>query len=505
MLDEKTTTAELMENLLNKEGNDQDDVQDSILLLAPDQEQHHEHDLNSSNHLDANNEVQSTLDSWERGEKQPIAFRDWPFAILFLLQFLTVFSVGIAFVKPEHLDLIHFVSFDGHILYNILFVIILSIIYTTFALILLKKWGKQLISLSIWSSVAVATILSILFSLMGLWYMTLPFALSAFFGTLYAMSVTNRIPFAAANLHAAVQVLNTNKGVWFVHLLMIIVGITWSLFWLIGLIGVLEVQVDCSDDSSCSMDWNHDKNWIFLPFILSLFFTQQVLSNFGRTVCSGITASWYFDPQTTGGWCSKAVHDSLKRSLTTTLGSICFGSLLVAAVQFLRFVVNMLRQQREEDHRSRRNDGGTSFLLCCLDCMMGIVEDVIQYFNKWAFIYVGVYGYNYTKAGKKVMTLFQARGWSIIINDGIIQSVLNFISLSIVGLTVLSSLAFGIDLNLVWAALIFPITVTSFLDSIVSTVLVCFAEAPFELEENHPIHNREIKEGCEHAYPLLRF
>jgi hypothetical protein len=44
------------------------------------------------------------------------------------------------------------------------------------------------------------------------------------------------------------------------------------------------------------------------------------------------------------------------------------------------------------------------------------------------------------------MTLFQARGWSIIINDGIIQSVLNFISLSIVGLTVLSSLAFGIDL-----------------------------------------------------------
>lgn len=493
-----------METLLNKEEDDQDDVQDSILLLTSEQEQHE--DFNDSpNDLNADHNLQSTLYPWERGEKQPVAFRDWPFAILFLLQFLTVVSVGIAFFQPEHLDLIHFISLDNCISCKILFIFILSIVYTSFALVLLKKWGKQLISLSIWFSVAVATILSILFSLIGLWYMTLPFALSAFFGTLYAMSVTNRIPFAAANLHAAVQVLNTNKGVWFVQLFMMTIGVGWSLFWLIGLVGVLEVQVECSDDNSCSLDWNHDKSWIFFPFILSLFFTQQVLSNFGHTVCSGIAASWYFDPQTIGGWCSRAVHDSMKRSLTTTFGSICFGSLLVAAVQFLRFVVNMLRQQREENHRSRRNSGGTSILLCCLDCMMGIIEDLMQYFNKWAFIYVGVYGYNYTKAGKKVMTLFQDRGWSVIINDGIIQSVLNFISLFILALTVLSSLAFGIDLYLVWPALTFPIAVTSFLDSIVSTIIVCFAEAPMELEENHPTHSREIKEGCEHAYPLLRF
>jgi hypothetical protein len=473
MQDEKTATAELMEHLLNEQEGSTN--QDPIQTTRSDQEQHHEHDPTSFTHLPTDEELQSTLDPWERGEKQPVAFRDWPFAILFLLQFLTVFSIGIAFVQPEHLDLTPYLSWDHQLFCKIVFIFILSIIYTSFALVLLRKWGKQLISLSIWFSVAVSTVLSILFTLMGLWYMTLPFALGAFFGTLYAMSVTNRIPFAAANLHAAVQVLNTNKGIWFVHLFMMIIGIVWSVLWFIGLIGVLEVQVECSNDDACSMDWNHDRSWMFFPFVFSLFFTQQVMSNFGHTVCSGITASWYFDPQTTGGWCSKAVHDSMKRSLTTTLGSICFGSLLVAAVQFLRFVVHLLRQQREEDRRSHgRNSGVESIFLCCLDCMMGIVEDLMQYFNKWvrfyhhvlkynlstwidigifnifallqAFIYVGVYGYNYTKAGKKVMTLFQARGWSVIINDGIIQSVLSFISLSILGLVFLSLLAFGIDL-----------------------------------------------------------
>lgn len=54
-------------------------------------------------------------------------------------------------------------------------------------------------------------------------------------------------------------------------------------------------------------------------------------------------------------------------------------------------------------------------------------------------------------------------------------------------------------------AFIFPIVMVTLLDSIASTILVCFAEAPFDLEENHPMHSAEIREGCEQAYPRLRF
>lgn len=456
----------------------------------------------------------SEMPPWEKGETQPKAFRDWPFAILFLAQLLLVFFLGSWYFPKEQTEsLTTFLSsqlLNPVTLSQFGFSLIVAVFYTTVALNSLQKWGKQIISISIWFSVLSSTVLSILLTLTGQWYMVLPFAFAAFFGAWYALSITHRIPFAAANLHAAIQVVNTNKGLWFVNFWMIVFGIIYTILWTMALYGALDFHMECSDDSTnaCDWDWNHERTWMYLPFVLFLLFTQQVISNFGHTVCSGIAASWYFDPPSTGGWCSNAILDSVKRSITTTFGSICYGSLLVAAVQFLRFVVHVLRQNREEEHRrgrSRNMDGVESLLLCCLDCIIGIVEDLVQYFNKWAFIYVGVYGYNYTKAGKKVMTLFQARGWTIIINDNIVLSVLNFIVGLIIGLVALTSFVFGIDLILLVPAFIFPITMATLLDSIVSTILVCFAEAPFDLEENHPLHSAEIREGCEQAYPQLRF
>jgi hypothetical protein len=32
-----------------------------------------------------------------------------------------------------------------------------------------------------------------------------------------------------------------------------------------------------------------------------------------------------------------------------------------------------------------------------------------QYFNKWAFVYVGLYGFSFMESGKNVMALFHSR------------------------------------------------------------------------------------------------
>ena len=43
-------------------------------------------------------------------------------------------------------------------------------------------------------------------------------------------------------------------------------------------------------------------------------------------------------------------------------------------------------------------------------------------------MYVGVYGYSYLTAGKKVMTLFRERGWTVVINDNLIRNALGLMS-----------------------------------------------------------------------------
>lgn len=94
--------------------------------------------------------------------------------------------------------------------------------------------------------------------------------------------------------------------------------------------------------------------------------------------------------------------------MTTSFGSICFGSFLVALIQTLRQMANQARDQ----------GGELQILLCIAECLLACLASIVEYFNKWAFIYVGIYGMSYLKAGKSVFELFQNRGWEAIIADG---------------------------------------------------------------------------------------
>jgi len=82
-----------------------------------------------------------------------------------------------------------------------------------------------------------------------------------------------------------------------------------------------------------------------------------------------------------------------------------------------------------------RGRNRASCFYCCLECLLMYIERIAQYFHKWAFVYVGLYGYGYIDAGKAVMTLFQQRGCMAIISDNLARRMLYLIA-SCVGLCV---------------------------------------------------------------------
>lgn len=118
-----------------------------------------------------------------------------------------------------------------------------------------------------------------------------------------------------------------------------------------------------------------------------------------------------------------SVRDSFVRAITYSFGSICFGSLIVAIIQAAK---EMVRQMREN---------GDGMLMCCAEFLLGCIEWLVEYFNKWAFVYVGLYGYSFMTAGTNVMTLFRSRGWTTIITDNLIDNVLTMVSVGVGVLT----------------------------------------------------------------------
>jgi len=313
----------------------------------------------------------------------------------------------------------------------------------------------------------------------------------AMFYCCYAFCVWSSIPFATANLVTGMTSVRSNCGVTIVAYWLSATAIVWTLIWLVALAGVY--------------DENQTNYPILFVFLLAYYFVHQVLKNVIHVTVAGVVGTWWLAPEEAKGCCSSAVKDSFFRSVTSSFGSICFGSFLLAVVQALKTLANIARNNGED----------YQILLCLVECILGCIEDIIEYFNKWAFVYVGLYGYGYIEAGKNVITLFKNRGFESIVADQLVDNVL-FMAAMIVGLlsgvvALLLETSNGDwfnnapleDEQLPVVVFIIGFVTGTALSSIIMNIIsssvnatiVLFMEAPAEFESNYPALSAQMREA----------
>lgn len=307
----------------------------------------------------------------------------------------------------------------------------------------------------------------------------------------YIYRVWNRIPFAAANLKTALSAVRSNVGLSFVAYFMTIVTFAWSGFWMMGMASVA----------------TENAGIIFLLFV-SFYWTVGVFTNTVHVTTAGTVGTWWFVPGEASSCFSTGLKDSFCRATTYSFGSICFGSLVVAVIRALRA---MARQ------RSRNGE----FLRCIAECILACIANIVEYFNKWAYVYVGLYGFGYIEAGKNVLQLFEQRGWTSIVTDDLCDRVLMMMNIGVGATTgIISMFLVLFDKSLLaddvgdspivkafFLGFLVGAVVCSILMSVVSsavnTVIVCFAESPNEFETNHPALSQEMRSSWAQSYPDL--
>ena len=333
----------------------------------------------------------------------------------------------------------------------------------------------------------------------------------------YTYCVWSRIPFASVNLLTACTAIRKNAGVVFLSFVLVVLAFAWTLLWAVALAGVSDTLLETEQVTINGQTYQQTNpanyGYLFL-LLLSYFFTHQVIQNVTHVTVAGTVGAWWFGGSS--GCCAAGMLGSFIRAMTTSFGSICFGSLLVAIVQALKALVNSAR------------NGDNQILVCIADCILGCIESLLEYFNKWAFIYVGLYGYGYIEAGKNVMTLFRNRGWEAIIADDLVGNVFFILSMCVGGLCAAigyfigsnppdgwfensPSAALGVDSGIAdagvcaflgfLAGLVLSSILYSSIASAVNTVIVCFAEGPAEFEANHPELSRKMRECWLAFYP----
>ena len=107
--------------------------------------------------------------------------------------------------------------------------------------------------------------------------------------------------------------------------------------------------------------------------IFSLYWTSQVFRNVSHVTTAGTVASWWLVSDI-----ERPTLGAFKRAMTSSFGTICAGSLVVAIVDTLIYLL------------SRMSDVGAAVMRCLLQLFNGI----LKWLNKYALVEVAMYGFS---------------------------------------------------------------------------------------------------------------
>ncbi|CAF4118299.1 unnamed protein product [Rotaria sordida] len=250
-------------------------------------------------------------------------------------------------------------------------------------------------------------------------------------------------------------------------------------------------------------EWDNIYIRIVVLFFLLLSWLWGALT-FGNiahfiTVCA--VGQWWFPGKYSQQY---SVRNSIKRAFTTSFGALCYGSLFKA-------LIKPTRSPTAEDNR-RQN-----IFSCVFGCIFRPIKRAISYFNEWTFIYSTLTGQGYPQASRSFTELFQKRGWTVTINDNLIET--SFL-ISNIGIGIASALISGILMHILidrllkafetfvlfyfisfLIGLLIGVIITRILLSSVRTVFICFALNPEALAVTHPDYLQKLSKAWHKFYP----
>ncbi|KAJ3410813.1 putative choline transporter, neither null mutation nor overexpression affects choline transport [Chytridiales sp. JEL 0842] len=335
----------------------------------------------------------------------------------------------------------------------------------------------------------------------------------AIFAVLFIVSywwIRHKIPFAKVILKTVTRIVTKFSGTIVAAFIGLIISAAFSVTWMASAIGMLDyVSVKGGGRGAFIA--------ILVLMLFMLYWINEVIRNVVHVTVSGTFATFYFMGVQTPG--STAVTVPVKavtarsagRAMTTSFGSICFGSLLIAIIATLKALASYARGE------AAQNGNIVACLLAsCLQCILSCIEDILDYFNKYAFTQVAIYGKGYCQAAKDTWQLAKSRGFEALLNDTLIGNVLGVgaVAAALVAafcgwLYVRFSNSISQDVGVYVAVCIISALIgmwlfyilTEVISSGVATTFVCLCEDPATLQRQQP----ELFAKIQATWPEISF
>lgn len=232
-------------------------------------------------------------------------------------------------------------------------------------------------------------------------------------GTCVVFCWRDMIPFTVLLIQTVVEVMKKHPTMILISIAGSVLAICWSL--LVGF-AVLGLQFhERAVHENDGLFWSDSLLHGVVKFALCLVYLWGglVMANVASVACCGVFGRWFFGQDMDG-----AVRPSLKAAMTTSFGSICFGSFLVATIRALYMVVDMAQRAAAED-----GNLVVVLILCVVKCCLDCVGDLVEWFNEFAYVQCAVRGVSFCSAVQATFALCTLSNCRLICADSLVGSV----------------------------------------------------------------------------------
>ncbi|CAF1095911.1 unnamed protein product, partial [Didymodactylos carnosus] len=141
----------------------------------------------------------------------------------------------------------------------------------------------------------------------------------------------------------------------------------------------------------------------FIPHLYNLFgflWFSTFITGFHQLVLAGAFASYYWTMDKTR-FIGFPLLSSIKRSLLYHVGSVAFGSLIIAIIKMIRIIFQFIENRL-------KNRQGTGILRCCIRCIgccCLCFERFFKFINRNAYIMISIYSKHFLHSAKTAFKL----------------------------------------------------------------------------------------------------
>lgn len=306
------------------------------------------------------------------------------------------------------------------------FVLVVAFVVSWIYFISARAFTKQFIWATGILNIVFAFGTAIYYLIKKQWGGGIVFLLFAVFALVCFISWIPRIPFSVVMLQTTMDIARHEGHIFLVSALGGLAGIAFAAWFSVTLVAIYVAYEPAGQGSNPSCSDGGCSTAMVIGLIVYVTFAgywiTEWLKNTIHTTIAGVYGSWYFFSGNAAGIPKGSTRGAFRRAVTYSFGSISFGSLIIAIINMLRQLCSAARQQS--------GGGGItgiagSVMFCLVSCILGILDWLVTFFNRYAFCHIALYGKAYIPAAKDTWTMMKDRGIDALINDCLISPVLS--------------------------------------------------------------------------------